>query len=81
MGSSTEYSNNFTYSRKDLIVGSVAMAIVVILLGLGFGLASANPIEVVQQPQQPQPQQEEISKDDYLEEANRILEKYPIIDG
>jgi hypothetical protein len=33
-------SDRFVYSRRDLMVAGVAMAIIVALLGLGFGLAS-----------------------------------------
>ena len=33
---------NFVYTRKDLVVGSVAMAIVIVLLGVGFGVASGK---------------------------------------
>ena len=33
---------NFLYSRKDLIVGSVAMGIVITLMAVGFGVASGK---------------------------------------
>ena len=33
-------TNNFVYSRKDLMVAGVAAAIVVVMLGLGFGLSA-----------------------------------------
>ena len=33
-------TNNFVYSRKDLMVAGVAVAIVVAMLGLGFGLSN-----------------------------------------
>ena len=39
--------DNFVYSKKDLMVGGVAAAIVVVMLGLGFGLTTGASLPVI----------------------------------
>ena len=41
--------DNFVYSKKDLMVGGVAAAIVVVMLGLGFGLTTGASLPGIAQ--------------------------------
>lgn len=68
-------SDNFAYSRRDVIVASVAVAIVVTFLGLGFGLASGATIPSTGETPSSDPPA------NAYEAALQILSEAPIIDG
>jgi len=67
--------DNFVYSKKDLMVGGVAAAIVVVMLGLGFGLTTGASLPATEQAEPKEP------PNDAYEAALQILEQYPVIDG
>ena len=64
---------NFVYSKRDLMVVGVAVAIVVALVGLGFGLANGAPTSSTEYPP-------EFTLTSY-ERALEILKNSPVIDG
>ena len=66
-------SGNFLYSRRDLIVLTVAFGIIVFFLGLGFGLGNAAPTAGQED--------EVLDTEDSYQRALRVLSQNPIFDG
>ena len=64
-------SDNFIYTRRDLIVLAVALGIIVFFLGLGFGLGNAAPTT----------ENELATPEDIYQRALRVLSQNPIFDG
>ena len=64
-------SDNFIYTRRDLIVLAVALGIIVFFLGLGFGLGNAAPTT----------ENELATQEDIYQRALRVLSQNPIFDG
>ena len=66
-------TDNFIYTRRDIIVLAVALGIVVFFLGLGFGLGNAAPTT-----------EEELAtfaSEDSYQRTLRVLSQNPIFDG
>ena len=68
-------SDNFMYTRRDLIVLAVALGIVVFFLGLGFGLGNAAPTSTTDE------ELAAIASEDSYQRTLRVLSKNPIFDG
>ena len=69
-------SDNFMYTRRDLIVLAVALGIVVFFLGLGFGLGNAAPTTTTTDEELAA-----IASEDSYQRTLRVLSKNPIFDG
>lgn len=67
-----KFSDNFVYSKRDLVVVGIAIGLIIALLGVGFGV-SAKPAVAIERA--------ELPPESSFERALAILEEAPVIDG
>ncbi|TRY78475.1 hypothetical protein TCAL_06816 [Tigriopus californicus] len=65
-------SDNFVYSKRDLVVVGIAIGLIVALLGVGFGVSAKPAVPMGRSELPPQSS---------FERALSILEEAPVIDG